>query len=126
METIDNLKKFTSMNNIVKTIFGDSTLTLSNKEAIIMKEILIVIVSIEFSTALYSEVVIRILKAYKHIFKNKHDIDKEIDSLCKKGLITKKTVKITSGRETLVSSWGDVLSLNKKISKSEMDNIISF
>ena len=122
MDTIDNLKKFTSITDIVKTIFGDSSLTLSNTKAIIMRQILSVVVDIEFSTALYSEVVIR-LKAYKDIFKNKHDIDKEVDSLCKKGLITKKTVKFLSGREILMSSWGDVLSLNKKISKSEMDDL---
>ena len=123
LKTINDIKKFPSINDIVKTIFGDSFLTLSDKETAIMREILTVIVSIGFSDPLYSEVVIR-LKAYKHIFKNKHEIDKEINSLCKKGFVTKKTVKITSGRETLVSSWGDVLSLNKKISKSEMDDII--
>ena len=104
-----------------KQYLGDLSLTLSNTKVIIMRQILSVVVDIEFSTALYSEVVIR-LKAYKDIFKNKHDIDKEVDSLCKKGLITKKTVKFLSGREILMSS-GLCLSLNKKISKSEMDDL---
>jgi len=113
------------MNDIVKTIFDDSSLTLSNKETAIMREILSVIVSVGFSDAFYDEVVVRILRVYKHLFKNKHDVDKEIAGLCKKGLITGKTEKFTSGNEIKVSSWHKVLSLNKKISKSEMDDIIS-
>ena len=131
MKSINDIKKLTNIGDIVKTISGNSSLTLSDKETAIMREILSIIVSVGFSDALYDEVLESMLRVYndiyKDIFKNKHDIDKVIVGLREKGLVTEKTVEFISGKdnEIKVSSWNKVLSLNKKISKSEMDDIIT-
>jgi hypothetical protein len=54
-------------------------------------------------------------------------VDKIIAGLCRRGLITVKTEKFTSGKdnEKKVSRCHKVISLNKKISKNEMDDIIT-